>query len=84
MYTNGREMTVPELIDAVKQHAGYTTTGGQQDKARATAELKQVLRMPQDGQLSVRDRAMMVNSRLERHFSENVAVQAMYRAQDRS
>ena len=27
---------------------------------------------------------MMVNSRLERYFSENVAVQAMYRAQDRS
>ena len=26
MYTNGREITASELIDAVKQHAGYTTT----------------------------------------------------------
>ena len=48
-------MNAAELLDAVKQHAGYTTTGGREDKARAAADIKRILRMATDGPLSVRD-----------------------------
>ena len=84
MYTDGRTMTAAELLNAVKQHAGFTTTGGRDDKARAAADIRRILRMAQDGPLSVKDRAMTVTSNLEQYFLTNVAVQAMYRAQDRS
>ena len=52
-------MTAPELFDAVKQHAGYTTTGGRQNTARAATELRQVLKMQVGGDVSVKDRAMI-------------------------
>ena len=68
----------------MKQHAGYTTTGGRDDKDRAAADIKRILRMAHDGPLSVKDRAMTVTSNLEQCFSKNVSVEAMYRARGRS
>ena len=65
IYTDGRPMNAAELLNAVKQHAGYTTTGGRDDKARAAADIKRILRMTHDGPLSVKDRATTVTSHLE-------------------
>lgn len=77
-------MSAEELLDAVKQHAGYTTTSNKFDTTRAAADLRRVLAMKQGGEISVKDRAMMVASAMEKYFAENHAVHAMYRAQDRS
>ena len=39
LYTDGSPMNAAELLNAVKQHAGYTTTGGRDDKAPAAADI---------------------------------------------
>ncbi|MEP0580138.1 MAG: reverse transcriptase domain-containing protein [Marinobacter sp.] len=87
-YKHQTTMTASELLDAVRQHAGYTTTSNRFDTSRAAADLRRVLSMRRDekqgGETSVKDRAMMVNSAMEKYFAENHAVHAMYRAQDRS
>ena len=53
-------MNAAELLNAVKQHAGFSTTGDRDDKARAAADIKPILRMTHDGPLSVKYRAMTV------------------------
>ena len=60
IYTAGRPMNAAELFNAVKQHARYTTTGDREDKSRAAADIKHILRMATDGPLSVKDRSMTV------------------------
>ena len=75
IYTDGRPMDAAELLNAVKQHAGFTTTGGRDDKASAAVDTKRNLRIAHDGPLSVNDRAMTVTSNLEQYFSKNVSRQ---------
>lgn len=42
MFKNRRSMNSVELLDTVKQHAGFPTTGGEYDTARAAADLLKV------------------------------------------
>ena len=77
---NGRvEFDDVGLMTAVQKHAGYTTTGGAHERGQASAQLRKVVTMQRSGG-SVKDRAMKAGSSLERYFSENLTVQALFRA----
>ena len=72
-------LAAEELLNALKQHAGYSTAGGQIVRERAATEIRRVAKM-QPGGGTVEDRVMHVSSALEKYFCENPEVDALYRA----
>ena len=72
-------MTAEELLNALKQHAGYNTAVGQMVRERAATEIRRVAKM-QPGGGTVKDRVMHVSSALEKYFCDNPEVDALYRA----
>ena len=61
-------LTAEELLNALKQHAGYSTAGGQMVRAKAATEIRRVAKM-QPGSGTVKDRVMHVSSALENIFA---------------
>ena len=74
-YYQRKVLTAEELMNALKQHAGYSTDGGE----KAATEIRRVAKM-QPGGGTVKDRVMRVSSALEKYFCENPEVDALYRA----
>ena len=72
-------LTAEELLNALKQHAGYNTAVGQMVRERAATEIRRVAKM-QPGGGTVKDRVMHVSSALEKYFCDNPEVDALYRA----
>ena len=74
-------LTAEELLNALKQHAVYSTAGGEMVRERAATEIRRLAKMqPRGG--TVKDRVMHVSSALDKHFCENTEVDALYRARD--
>ena len=69
-YYQRQVLTAEELLNALKQHAGYSTSVGQMVRERAATEIRQVAKM-QPGGDTVKDRVMHVSSALEKYFCEN-------------
>ena len=78
-YYQRKVLTAEELVNALKQHAGYSTAGGQMVHERAATEIRLVAKM-QPGGGTVKDRVMHFSSALEKYFCENPEVDALYRA----
>ena len=57
-----------ELLNALKQHGGYSTAVGQMVRERAATEIRRVAKM-QPGGGTVKDRVMHVSSALENIFA---------------
>ena len=72
-------LTAEELLNALKQHAGYGIAGGQMVRKRAATDIRRVAKM-QPGGGTVKDRVMPVSSALEKYFCDNPNVDALYRA----
>ena len=53
IHTDGRPTNAAELLNAVKQHAGYTTTGDRENKASAAPDIKRILRMATSNALGI-------------------------------
>ena len=81
-YYQRQVLTAEELLNALKQHAGYSTSVGQMVRERAATEIRQVAKM-QPGGDTVKDRVMHVSSVLEKYFCEDPEVDALYRANNR-
>ena len=60
-------LTAEEMLNALEQHAGYSTAGGQMVRERAATEIRRVAKM-QPGGGTVKDRVMHVSSALEKYF----------------
>ena len=69
-YYQRKVLTAEEFLNALKQHAGYSTAGGQMVCERAATELRQMAKM-QPGGGTVKDRVMHVSSALEKYVCEN-------------
>ena len=69
-YYQRKVLTAEELLNALKQHAGYSAAGGQMVRERAATEIRRVAKM-QPGGGTVKDRVMHVSSALEKYFCEN-------------
>ena len=67
-YYQRKVLTAEELLNALKQHAGYSTAGGQMVRERAATEIRRVAKM-QPGGGTVKDRVMHVSSALEKYFA---------------
>ena len=80
-YYQRRKISGEELMIALQQHAGYSTTGGEMLREQAAADIRRVTRMPTE-QKNVKDRIMTVISSLEKYFSENPSSEALYRAEN--
>ena len=78
-YYQRQVLTAEELLNALKQHAGYSTAVGQIVRERAATAIRRVAKM-QPGGGTVKDRVMHVSSALEKYFCENPGVDALYRA----
>ena len=78
-YYQRQILTAEELLNALKQHAGYNTAVGQMVRERAATEIRRVAKM-QPGGGTVKDRVMHVSSALEKYFCDNPEVDALYRA----
>ena len=82
MYSGRKQMDADALLAAIKKHAGYTTTkDGRHERTRAAAALRKAVVLQKSDE-SVKARAMKVGSALEKFFSENLAVRALYRAEN--
>ena len=57
-YYKRQGLTAEELLDALQQHAGYCTTGGQMLHERAASEIRRVAKMQPRGE-TVKDRVIM-------------------------
>ena len=69
-YYQRQVLTAEELLNALKQHAGYSTAVGQMVRERAATAIRRVVKM-QPGRGTVKDRVMHVSSALEQYFCEN-------------
>ena len=78
-YYQRKVLTAEELLNALEQHAGYSTAGGQMVRERAATEIRRVAKM-QPGGGTVKDLVGHVSSALEKFFCENPEVDALYRA----
>ena len=78
-YYQRKVLTAEELLNALEQHAGYSTAGGQMVRERAATEIRRVAKM-QPGGGTIKDRVMHVSSALDKYFCENPEVDALYRA----
>ena len=78
-YYQRNVLTAEELLNALKQHAGYSTAGGQMLRERAATEIRRVKNM-QPGGGNVKDRVMRVSSALGKYICDNPEVGALYRA----
>ena len=67
-YYQRQVLTAEELLNALKQHAGYSTAVGQMVRERAATEIRRVAKM-QPGGGTVKDRVMHVSSALEKYFA---------------
>ena len=67
-YYQRKVLTAEELLYALKQHAGYSTAGGQMVRERAATEICRVAKM-QPGGGTVKDRVMHVSSAVEFFFA---------------
>ena len=74
-YYQRKELTAEEFLNPLKQHAGYSTDGGQMVRERAATEIRRVAKM-QPGGGTLKDRIMHVSSVLEMFFCENPDVDA--------
>ena len=64
---NYLDIRCSELLNALKQHAGYNTAVGQMVRERAATETRRVAKM-QPGGGTVKDRVMHVSSALEKYL----------------
>ena len=74
-YYQRKVLTAEEFLNPLKQHAGYSTDGGQMVRERAATEIRRVAKM-QPGGGTLKDRIMHVSSVLEMFFCENPDVDA--------
>ena len=70
-YYQRRVFTAEELMNALKQHAGYSTAGAQMVREREATEIRRVAKMHPGGG-TVKDRVMHVSSALEIYVCENL------------
>ena len=78
-YYQRKVLTAEELLHALKQHADYSTAGGQMVREKAATGICRVAKMQPGGGI-VRDRVIHISSAVEKHFLENPEVDALYRA----
>ena len=74
-YYQRQGLAAEELLNALKQHAGYSTAVGQMVRERAATEIPRVVKM-QPGGGAVNDRVMHVSSALEKYVCENPELDA--------
>ena len=78
-YYQQKVLTAEKLMIAPKQHAGYSTAGGQMVRERAATEIRRVAKT-QPGGGTVKERVMHVSSALEKDSCGNPEVDALYPA----
>ena len=78
-YQRCQVFTAEELLNTLKQHAGYNTAVGQMVRERAATEVRRVAKM-QPGGGAVKDRVMHISSALEKYFCDNPEFDSLYRA----
>ena len=66
-YYQRKVLNAEELLNALKQHAGYSTAGGQMVRERAATEIRRVAKIQPAGG-TVKDRVIHVSSTLENNF----------------
>ena len=70
-YCQRKMLTAEELLNSLKQHAGYSTAGAQMVREREATEIRRVAKMHPGGG-TVKDRVMHVSSALEIYVCENL------------